>query len=75
MFVIYLQQTVDEMGEVLDVRRRGRHICSCYAQLLPDVDITSTAENCVFALLCFWLLYLSALLGKLQICRYITFIC
>ena len=26
MFVIYLQQTVDEMGDVLEVRRRGRHI-------------------------------------------------
>jgi len=42
MFVIFLQQTVDEMGDVLEDRRRGRHIALvvliyCQMSTLPPL--------------------------------------
>jgi len=73
--VIFLQQTIDELGDLLEDRRHGRHVAILYS-VLPNIIIISTENMLYLPWYCFFFsFFLSAeVLRKLQIFRS-TFLC
>ena len=66
--VFFLQQKVDEMGDVLEDRRRGRHMAVFYTQFLLDFFITSTGN--IVCLRCFVFYYFIFQHNYLESCKY-----